>query len=182
MHAGFCYHCETVALHEAGHNPVVFEEEWKAMKKGIHPEYNEAIVRCVCGNEFRTRSTLKEIDVEICSNCHPFFTGQQKLVDSAGRVERFMKKYGLRPGEASETAMRKTETPPAASVDPVEEKSAAADESKPEAAAAGADKKAVDNAAPDSATDGGARGNKPGGGPSGAPAEEQPDADAKDEA
>ena len=64
------------------------------MKKGIHPEYQEAIVKCVCGNEFTTRSTLKEISVEICAACHPFFTGQQKLVDSAGRVERFMRKYG----------------------------------------------------------------------------------------
>jgi len=64
------------------------------MKKGIHPEYQEATVKCVCGNEFKTRSTLKEISVEICSACHPFFTGQQKLVDSAGRVERFMRKYG----------------------------------------------------------------------------------------
>jgi len=64
------------------------------MRKEIHPEYHEAIVKCVCGNEFKTRSTLKEISVEICAACHPFFTGQQKLVDSAGRVERFMKKYG----------------------------------------------------------------------------------------
>ena len=64
------------------------------MKKDIHPEYNEATVKCVCGNEFKTRSTLKEISVEICSACHPFFTGQQKLIDSAGRVERFVKKYG----------------------------------------------------------------------------------------
>jgi large subunit ribosomal protein L31 len=75
------------------------------MKKDIHPEYREATVKCVCGNEFKTRSTLKEINVEICSACHPFFTGQQKLVDSAGRVERFMKKYGREyaPGGA-ETA------------------------------------------------------------------------------
>ncbi|MBN2565772.1 MAG: 50S ribosomal protein L31 [Candidatus Eisenbacteria bacterium] len=64
------------------------------MKKGIHPNYQDATVKCVCGNTFTTRSTLKEINVEICSACHPFFTGQQKLVDSAGRVERFMKKYG----------------------------------------------------------------------------------------
>jgi large subunit ribosomal protein L31 len=64
------------------------------MKKEIHPEYREATVKCVCGNEFKTRSTLKEINVEICSACHPFFTGQQKLVDSAGRVERFVRKYG----------------------------------------------------------------------------------------
>ncbi len=64
------------------------------MKKGIHPEYQEAVVTCACGNTFKTRSTKKEIRVEICSQCHPFFTGKQKLVDSAGRVEKFRKKYG----------------------------------------------------------------------------------------
>ena len=64
------------------------------MKKDIHPEYLETTVKCVCGNEFTTRSTAKDISVEICSACHPFFTGQQKLVDSAGRVERFVRKYG----------------------------------------------------------------------------------------
>jgi len=74
------------------------------MKKGIHPDYQEATVNCVCGNTFKTRSTLKEINVEICSACHPFFTGQQKLVDSAGRVERFMKKYGKDYAGAAEAA------------------------------------------------------------------------------
>jgi large subunit ribosomal protein L31 len=64
------------------------------MKKGIHPEYVECRVTCACGNTFLTRSTKKEIRVEICSQCHPFFTGKQKLVDSAGRVEKFRKKYG----------------------------------------------------------------------------------------
>ena len=64
------------------------------MKKDIHPKYEEATVTCVCGNTFKTRSTLPEINVEICSACHPFFTGQQKLIDSAGRIERFMTKYG----------------------------------------------------------------------------------------
>ena len=64
------------------------------MKKGIHPEYVETIVRCACGNEFKTRSTKPKINTEICSNCHPFFTGKQKLVDSEGRVERFIRKYG----------------------------------------------------------------------------------------
>ncbi|MCK4303867.1 MAG: 50S ribosomal protein L31 [Candidatus Eisenbacteria sp.] len=65
------------------------------MKKGIHPKYVRTIVKCVCGNEFETRTTAgKEIKVEICSDCHPFFTGKQKLIDTAGRVERFMKKYG----------------------------------------------------------------------------------------
>jgi large subunit ribosomal protein L31 len=68
------------------------------MKKDIHPEYKITTVKCVCGNEFKTRSTLDEINVEICAACHPFFTGQQKLVDSAGRVERFMRKYGREYG------------------------------------------------------------------------------------
>jgi len=64
------------------------------MKEGIHPEYLECQVNCACGNTFKTRSTKKEIRVEICSQCHPFFTGKQKFVDSAGRVEKFRKKYG----------------------------------------------------------------------------------------
>lgn len=64
------------------------------MKPGIHPEYKKTMVTCVCGNTFETRSTTGNLHVEICSNCHPFFTGKQKLVDSAGRVERFNRKYG----------------------------------------------------------------------------------------
>lgn len=63
------------------------------MKKDIHPPFQKAIVHCACGNEFETFSTVKEINVEICSQCHPFFTGQQKIVDSTGRVERFRRKY-----------------------------------------------------------------------------------------
>jgi len=63
------------------------------MKEKIHPDYKEATVTCGCGNSFKTRSTLKEIRVEICSNCHPFYTGKQKFVDTAGRVEKFTKKY-----------------------------------------------------------------------------------------
>ena len=63
------------------------------MRKGIHPEYHEVRVLCACGNSFMTRSTKPELRVEICSACHPFFTGKQKLVDSAGRVERFQKRY-----------------------------------------------------------------------------------------
>ncbi len=63
------------------------------MKEGIHPEFKSVGVRCACGNEFTSFSTKDEIRVEICSQCHPFFTGKQKLVDSAGRVERFYKKY-----------------------------------------------------------------------------------------
>lgn len=64
------------------------------MKKGIHPEYVKAKVSCACGNTFETRSTKPQINVEICSSCHPFFTGKQKYVDSEGRVDRFMRKYG----------------------------------------------------------------------------------------
>ena len=65
------------------------------MKEAIHPNYQACTVSCVCGNTFQTRSVLKEIKVEICSACHPFFTGRQKIVDTAGRVERFMRKYGM---------------------------------------------------------------------------------------
>lgn len=64
------------------------------MKAEIHPEYTETTIRCACGNEFVTRATVKNIRVEICSNCHPLYTGKQKLVDAEGRVERFRKKYG----------------------------------------------------------------------------------------
>jgi large subunit ribosomal protein L31 len=62
------------------------------MKANIHPEYKEVTVSCACGNSFVTRSTKEEIHLEICSACHPFFTGKQKLVDSAGRVDRFQKR------------------------------------------------------------------------------------------
>ena len=64
------------------------------MKKDIHPEYIECTVTCACGNVFTTRSTKKEIRIEICSSCHPFYTGKHKFIDSAGRVEKFKKKYG----------------------------------------------------------------------------------------
>lgn len=64
------------------------------MKKGIHPKYDKVMVTCACGNTFETRSTKNEIKLEICSNCHPFFTGKQKLVDTAGMVEKFSRRYG----------------------------------------------------------------------------------------
>jgi large subunit ribosomal protein L31 len=64
------------------------------MKKDIHPKVYKAVIKCACGATFETKSTEKEIRVEICSNCHPFFTGKQKFVDAAGRIERFKKKYG----------------------------------------------------------------------------------------
>ena len=66
------------------------------MKQSIHPKYEMTKITCACGNVIETRSTVKDLHVEICSNCHPFFTGKQKLVDTAGRVERFNKKYGIR--------------------------------------------------------------------------------------
>jgi len=63
------------------------------MKENTHPAYQQTVIRCACGNEITTGSTKKEIRVEICSKCHPFYTGKQKLVDSAGRIERFRRKY-----------------------------------------------------------------------------------------
>ena len=66
------------------------------MKSGIHPKYELTTITCACGSVIETRSTVKNIQVEICSACHPFFTGKQKLVDTAGRIERFNKKYGIK--------------------------------------------------------------------------------------
>lgn len=63
------------------------------MKAEIHPEYFATTIRCACGHEVQTHSTVKELHVEICSNCHPFYTGKQKLVDTAGRIEKFNRKY-----------------------------------------------------------------------------------------
>jgi large subunit ribosomal protein L31 len=83
------------------------------MKSGIHPEYHEIMVTCACGETFLTRSTSKEIRLEICSKCHPFFTGKQKLIDSAGRVERFTKRY------------KDTSAPPAATRKPTSKKAVA---------------------------------------------------------
>ncbi len=74
------------------------------MKAGIHPEYTPTVVTCVCGNTFTTRSTHSNLKLEICSACHPFFTGKQKLVDSAGRVEKFRRKYGKKTESKTETA------------------------------------------------------------------------------
>ena len=65
------------------------------MKKGIHPEYDKVTVKCACGAEFETRSTKQNIRLDICSKCHPFFTGKQKLVDTGGRVDRFKKRFGM---------------------------------------------------------------------------------------
>lgn len=87
------------------------------MKEGIHPKYEEVVVRCACGNTFKTRSTKPELHLEICSACHPFFTGRQKLIDTEGRIERFTKKFGAQTSEQRKTvaqaakASRKTPAP-----------------------------------------------------------------------
>jgi large subunit ribosomal protein L31 len=73
-------------------------------EEGIHPKYDEVEVRCACGNTFKTRSTKPELHLEICSACHPFFTGRQKLIDTEGRVERFTKKFGAQTAEQRKTA------------------------------------------------------------------------------
>ena len=115
------------------------------MRKDIHPEYHEAVVKCVCGNEFKTRSTLKEINVEICAACHPFFTGQQKLIDSAGRVDRFLKKYGKDYAGGTATVEKPAPEPPkdepakAASEEPAAEKKAEEAEKPEETPEAAAD-------------------------------------------
>ena len=72
------------------------------MKEDIHPKYVKATISCACGNSFETGSTKKNMKVEICSACHPFFTGKQKIIDTAGRVERFNKKYNLSNDEDSD--------------------------------------------------------------------------------
>ncbi len=71
------------------------------MKSGIHPDMKTVTVKCVCGNEFESMSTIGDFRVEICSRCHPYFTGKQKLVDTAGRVERYRRKYGISASEES---------------------------------------------------------------------------------
>ena len=82
------------------------------MKEAIHPKYFDTVIKCACGNEIRTRSTVKDYHVEICSACHPFFTGKQKLVDTAGRVEKYLRKYGMTaPAEKAGAAVESTAAP-----------------------------------------------------------------------
>ena len=78
--------------------PFDFQSRMPAVKPGIHPRYQRATVQCACGNNFVTRSTVPAIHVEICARCHPYFTGKQKLMDTAGRVERFRQKYAAGSG------------------------------------------------------------------------------------
>ena len=69
------------------------------MKPKIHPKYDETIITCACGNKIKIRSTIKELRVDVCSACHPFYTGKRKLMDTTGRVERYLRKYGLKNKE-----------------------------------------------------------------------------------
>jgi large subunit ribosomal protein L31 len=88
--------------------PLVLSREESAVKPGIHPNYEEVAVRCACGNTFTTRSTKTELHLDICSACHPFFTGRQKLLDTEGRVERFTKRFGAQSAAAVKEAARVT--------------------------------------------------------------------------
>ena len=84
------------------------------MKEGIHPKYFDIEARCACGATWKTRSTKPELHLEICNNCHPFFTGRQKLVDTEGRVERFTKRFGTQTSESRKAAAKATKTAAAA--------------------------------------------------------------------
>jgi large subunit ribosomal protein L31 len=84
------------------------------VRAGIHPKYFEVEVRCACGNTFKTRSTKPELHLEICNQCHPFFTGRQKLIDTEGRVERFTKRFGSQTAEARKAATAATKAARAA--------------------------------------------------------------------
>ena len=108
------------------------------MKTDIHPEYTEVTVTCVCGHSFKTRSTMgKDFHLEICSECHPFFTGKQKLVDTAGRVERFRKRYGDKYTEQQKTAgknqaaQERAPAPEAKAEEPAAEESKESKDEKP---------------------------------------------------
>jgi large subunit ribosomal protein L31 len=103
------------------------------MKKDIHPQYEEATVHCSCGNTFTTRSTKKELHVELCSQCHPFYTGKQKLVDSGGRVDRFKKRLEKK-AEAPKAPKPPRQRPPKPELKP--EPVAVAAEAAPEASEA----------------------------------------------
>jgi large subunit ribosomal protein L31 len=119
------------------------------MKPGIHPEYKPTRITCACGRVSETYSTVEELHVEICSHCHPFFTGRQKLVDTAGRVERFRRKYGSSEAEAGE-AVAVAEEPVSEEVVAVEEATAGDDvPAEPASAEAEDDDSAEDEAAGD---------------------------------
>ena len=85
---------------------VAIKRKERAVKPGIHPKYEEVEVRCACGSTFKTRSTKPELHLEICNQCHPFFTGRQKLIDTEGRVERFTKRFGAQSAETRKAAAK----------------------------------------------------------------------------
>jgi large subunit ribosomal protein L31 len=104
------------------------------MKEGIHPQYKATVIKCVCGATYNTRSTKESIHVDICSACHPFFTGKQKLVDTAGMVEKFQKRLSKKTGEAKKVKGKK------AKAAAKEKKTEVAKKAKKEAAAAETEK------------------------------------------
>jgi len=108
------------------------------MKEKIHPKYEECKVTCGCGEKFSTRATQSEINVEICSKCHPFFTGKQKLVDTAGRVEKFQRRYAKFQAQSAATAPAAAEAAadaPASQTEPAAPAQATAAPEKPTSAA-----------------------------------------------
>jgi large subunit ribosomal protein L31 len=114
------------------------------MKEGIHPKYKPAKVVCACGNVIETGSTQGDFHIEICAQCHPFFTGKQKIMDTAGRIEKFKNRYSAQPGEAKPEAKKAAPAPaPAAKAKPVEKENRAAKRAK-----AGKSKAAKPEAAP----------------------------------
>ena len=126
------------------------------MKPKIHPQYQEVVVRCACGAEFKTRSTKKELRLDICSECHPFFTGKQKLLDTAGRVERFKKRVEMTQAKAEAAEVTKATKAAAAEAKaeaPAEEKPKAKAKAKPKAKAKKAEAAAEPTAAPAETTE-----------------------------
>lgn len=95
MHLAFVYGNILGYYTDTGRKPLSNEIEVNKMKEGIHPKYEDATITCACGNVIKTRSTKANIAVDVCSKCHPFFTGKQKLVDAGGRVDRFRKKFNI---------------------------------------------------------------------------------------
>ena len=83
----------------------------KEARKARHPTYVDSVITCGCGNVIHTRSTVAEINIEVCSSCHPFFSGQQKFVDTAGRVEKFQRKYNWKDGQVQEQQKKKKKRP-----------------------------------------------------------------------
>jgi large subunit ribosomal protein L31 len=123
----------------------------ETMKASIHPTYEKALITCACGRVTETRSTVGELHVEICSHCHPFFTGRQKLVDTAGRVERFHAKYGTSDGDAPPTDVEESQE--AAPVVEAESSAEVAEANEPVESEAAADGEGNDEAQIDEETE-----------------------------